>query len=86
MKEQNKRIIESIIVIFLISSLAGNIYWFGNKRIENERIKAFELGTNQVLNAIENSLKQSGQVIFTTQEGSQVILVPLIPNENEEKD
>ena len=81
MKDTIKRVLLAIAVIISILAIA----YSAKTLIDNVRTEiyqaGFQKGIDAVFISIESSLKQSGSVIFTTEEGGQVILVPKIDEE-----
>lgn len=85
-----KKMLKVIIVVLIVASVLGNVYFFGWKKIEQ---KIYQRGVNDAVLSVSNQVKNSGQIIlpsFTLNEkgewiqDGQIILVPQISETIEE--
>lgn len=70
-----KRIVIILIIVLLVCSLVGNIYWFGRQWFNKQITNAFNAGTIAIINAITEAVNKTGTVFLTNKDGQQIKLI-----------
>lgn len=77
-KMETKKLINLVVIVALLISLALNLYFFGWKLIER---RIYARGVNDAFASIVNEVQRNRQVILNTQNGSLTLI--LKPEEKE---
>ena len=70
-----KKIVSILIIVLLVFSLVGNIYWFGKQWFDKQMTDAFRAGTVTTINAITEAVNKTGEVFLTNKDGQQIKLI-----------